>query len=586
MAQQLGRFTPQGGATVYISWVGEIKYCTVRRGSNGHVNMRHRMQKSIRFAIVSSLNFQARYVPMHLPPEAARYVPSRHAPDVAARLRGALTCGFLLALSFPPFPFPVLGSFALLPLLRLWYYQTDMRLMYLDSFFALLVTFLVVFSWPLLHRLPDAAWASLSGFFVLPMLLALPFALAIPIRRQFGIPLGCAALVSFSVAIEWGISHGPFAMPGPLLGNTLAGAPSLNQIADLAGVPGLTLWVWLCNLCFFFVITGVHKRRRIAAGISVVILFMASYAYSAFRIDDTFGAETTVTLGLVQPASAPEQWASEDKTAQVDALVALSDSFLHAAPAPNLLIWPETAITVLRNAPHTAERMRSWVDGHGIPLLTGAIADAPGRLPALSFANSALLYRPALPTLRYDKNKLVPFAERIPFESVLPHLDFMRVEAGGVAGYQPGRERVLLPVGARQVGPLICFESLFGDYTRRYVKMGADVLVVVAQTGWWGRSFGPWQFLAFTRLRAIETRRAVVLATVAGPSALILPSGRIEVATDWMKRRALTVHAPIATERTFYVTYGDWVSIVGMAVALLLTGWFFVNRFSERWLHT
>ncbi|MEZ4701691.1 MAG: apolipoprotein N-acyltransferase [Rhodothermales bacterium] len=525
---------------------------------------------------------------MRLPPEAARYVPSRHAPDVAARLRGALTCGLLLALSFPPFPFPILGSFALLPLLRLWYYQTDMRLMYLDSFFALLVTFLIAFSWPLLHRLPDAAWASLSGFFLLPMMLALPFALAIPLRRQFGIALGCTALVAFSVAIEWVISHGPFAMPGPLLGNTLAAAPSLNQIADLAGVPGLTVWLWLCNLCFFFAITGVYQRRRLAAGITVAILFAAAYTYGLYRTSGTFGVDGTIDVGLVQPAVSPEQWAGDDKTPQVDALFALSDSLLDTPSAPHILIWPETAVSVLPSAASSRpirERLTEWITRRGITLLTGAIAEAPGHMPSVSYANSALLLRPNFPLLRYDKNKLVPFAERVPFESVLPHLDFLRVQAGGVAGYQPGRERVMLPVGPLQAGPLICFESLFGDYTRRYVKAGADFLAVLSQTGWWGRSLGPWQYLAFTRLRAIETRRAVVIATVAGPSALILPSGQVQIGTEWMKRRALTVKVPVATERTFYVTHGDWVSIVGMAVALLLTGWFFVNRFSERWMH-
>jgi apolipoprotein N-acyltransferase len=524
---------------------------------------------------------------MQFPPEAARYVPSRHAPDVAARLRGALTCGFLLALSFPPFPFPILGSFALLPLLRLWYHQTDMRLMYLDSFFALLVTFLISFSWPLLHRLPDAAWASLSGFFMLPMLLALPFAFAVPIRKQFGVPLGCTALVAFSVAMEWGISHGPFAMPGPLLGNTLAASPSFNQIADLAGVPGLTVWVWLCNLCFFFVISGIHRRRRISAGVTVALLFAASFGYSVLRGRSDFRRQGTIEIGVVQPALSPEQWASEEKAAQLDALIALSDSLLDAKQAPPaVLVWPETAVTVLPTAASfpLVQRLNAWIARRGTRLLTGAVAEAPGHMPAVSYANSALLLHPNQPAMRYDKNKLVPFAERVPFESVLPYLDFLRVNAGGVAGYQPGRERVLLSIDSTAAGPLICFESLFGDYTRRYVKSGAGFLAVLAQTGWWGRSFGPWQYLAFTRLRAIENRRAVVVATVAGPSALILPSGDIETATGWMTRRAFTWHVPLVQERTFYSRYGDWVSIVGMAVALLLVGWYVVNRFSERWL--
>jgi apolipoprotein N-acyltransferase len=51
-----------------------------------------------------------------------------------------------------------------------------------------------------------------------------------------------------------------------------------------------------------------------------------------------------------------------------------------------------------------------------------------------------------------------------------------------------------------------------------------------------------------------------------------------------MTRRAFTWHVPLVQERTFYSRYGDWVSIVGMAVALLLVGWYVVNRFSERWL--
>ena len=132
-------------------------------------------------------------------------------------------------------------------------------------------------------------------------------------------------------------------------------------------------------------------------------------------------------------------------------------------------------------------------------------------------------------------------------------------------------------------GTLICYESLFGDYTRTLVHQGAEFLVVLAQDGWWGRSAGYLQHFALTRLRAIETRRAVVMSTVTGRSGLIHPDGSAPVTTDWMERTVHHASVPLLQAPTVYVLHGDWVGRGALILSLLLgLTWAFLTLFYPR----
>jgi apolipoprotein N-acyltransferase len=234
-----------------------------------------------------------------------------------------------------------------------------------------------------------------------------------------------------------------------------------------------------------------------------------------------------------------------------------------------------------------------------VPLLTGGIFQAPGaEADAGAVTNGAVLVAPGVPAQRYDKTRLVPFAERVPGVGLLPALDAFAVPAGGVRAYRRGDGPRVLTVRdttardttaddareATHVGPMICFESVFGGLGRAYARRGADVLVVLAQSGWWAGGRGARQHLALTRLRAVETGRAVVVATVSGVSALVLPDGRVTASLGWQQRGVLRVRVPLpprdrvpprddddAPRTTPFVRLGSFLGPLAAALTLAFT---------------
>ncbi|GIV59707.1 MAG: apolipoprotein N-acyltransferase [Rhodothermaceae bacterium] len=488
----------------------------------------------------------------------------------AVAWRPVLLSGLGLGLSFPPYPFPFLAWVALVPLLHRWERAPSAGALLLEAYLAFLVTFAVAFFWPLCHALPQAALASLTPLLALPLVMALPFGAAALVRRRLGHAAGLLALTTFYLVMEGGLSRGPLAFPWPLLGHTQAEALHFNQFADLTGVPGLTLWIWLLNLAVLALVRAPRRSSARGPALSLLVLLALPLAYGAWRRASLPPPEDRLPVGVVQPALGPKAWADVHDLTRIDTLVHQTATFLQVAPArPHLLVWPETALPLPPvSAPGRVEaRLRDQVVRWGVPLLTGAVTRTPGG----TYRNTALLFRPDGTTDRYDKHRLVPFAERVPFVDVLPALGALSVPAGGVAGYEPGNRQAPLRAGRLSVGVLICFESAFGNHPRPYIEQGADFLATLTQDGWWGRTPGYRQHLALTRLRAIETRRAVVQVSVSGVTALLLPDGTSAFELGWMERAARLAHVPVLTPTTFYSRHGDWLTGLALLAALLVT---------------
>ena len=489
------------------------------------------------------------------------------------RFGPALAGGVALGLSFPPFGLYPLAWVALVPLVLRLRAATSAREVGVEAYAAFLATYAVAFSWPLAHALPQTAFLSLAPLLLLPLAMALPFALAVPVRRRLGVRWGWCFLIATYGVMEGLLSRGPLAFPWGLLGHSQAEALAFNQVAEWTGTAGLTLWVLGLNVTLGAA-WAARARRRAAGLTAFALLVLLPFGLSRWLLDRLPAPQRHVAVGLVQPATDPRAWADIYDATRVDHLLALSDVLLDSAEAaPALVLWPETALPVGRTSAERARlyrRLQAWADRADVALLTGAITPTEAAPGPMAYFNSALLFRPGDERTRYDKVRLVPLAERVPFLDRWPWLEALAIPAGGVAGYRPGAAPHVLRVGATRFGVMICFESLFGNDTRHLVEQGADVLVVLTQDGWWGRTAGYRQHLAFNRLRAIETRRAVVQAAVTGTSALILPTGATAFETGWMEQTARLAAVPVHAGPTFYARHGDFFFFLSIAVAALL----------------
>ncbi len=503
----------------------------------------------------------------------------------------AASTGVLLGLGFPPFPFPVLAWGALVPALILWAEQPSARKMYTDAGTAFLITFLVAFQWPLFHHNLNTALLSLPAMVAIPLWMAVPFGISSACRKRLGNHAALALLAALFILMEWGLRRGPLALPWALLGHSQAEFFPLNRLARFGGAPLLTAFVLAANVFGAAILLSIkgsgpknHERSgpvlhllRTRSSVLVPGALVGIGLIAAFLPPDTSreGGQS-LTIALIQPGISAETWADFDDPQAVHTLLAMYDALDPAAI--DLAIWPETALPPGNESLRRLVRRR--VEARGIPLLTGAIDEAPGGNPdhaARSWFNAARYLRPGKPDAVYRKRRLVPFAEGVPFENRWPLMRRLAIPAGGVAGYVPGMSPARMDLDGIPFGVLICFETLFDDTAREYAGNGAQFLIAITQDGWWKNSFGYRQHLSFNRLRAIETGRPFVQASVSGITASVRADGAIGTHIGWMERRVAIVRIEPATSPTPYMRWGDIVSSIAGVIALILSFMAFVR---------
>jgi apolipoprotein N-acyltransferase len=213
--------------------------------------------------------------------------------------------------------------------------------------------------------------------------------------------------------------------------------------------------------------------------------------------------------------------------------------------------------------------LRKLVGAHNLALLTGApwyeILDQKSK--NVRFFNSALLLKPDGQFHdKYYKAHLVPFGEYVPLKEFLP---FLAPLVESVGDFSAGTIEKPLAWKEVKAGILICFESVFPEISRQWVKAGANVLINLTNDAWYGKSSAPYHSLAMAVFRAVETRRSLIRSANTGISAFVTPAGTIDLQSEifvpWAAARTVT----LMTGETFWVRYGYLFAPVGLVIALL-----------------
>jgi len=118
--------------------------------------------------------------------------------------------------------------------------------------------------------------------------------------------------------------------------------------------------------------------------------------------------------------------------------------------------------------------------------------------------------------------------------------------------------------------PIICYESVYGEYVTGYVDNGAKFLSIITNDAWWGDTEGHRQHLSYAKLRAVENRRFVARSANTGISAIINSRGDIVKSLGYEKRGAIVGQVGIQNEKTFYVKYGDYIPRIAQFLALFI----------------
>ncbi len=196
------------------------------------------------------------------------------------------------------------------------------------------------------------------------------------------------------------------------------------------------------------------------------------------------------------------------------------------------------------------------------------------------YYNSALLIDTTEQVEVHHKTKLVVGVERMPFSGKWKLLDKLMVDLGGTSN-NLGTDSVAT-VFRGGVGAVICWEAVFGEYFAEFVRNGATLMAVASNDSWWGDTRGHKQLFAFSRLRAIETRRAIFRSANTGTSGFIDQRGGVIAKTGWDETTAITATLRTNSHMTFYTRYGDYIARIAVLTFLLTVLYYIALRFKRR----
>lgn len=389
------------------------------------------------------------------------------------------------------------------------------------------------------------------------------------------------SFILFWVSFEYLHLNWDFAWPWLNLGNVFSFIPTIIQWYEYSGTLGGTLWVLLVNLILFF---NLKRFNIIKGGVLFSVLIIP--IYSSFRIASNLDIKgKSIEVVSVQPSIDPyeEKFSHGEAfmpySEQVDLLMRLSINA--GLDSTSLVLWPETAIQGKRLESYfkydqDVSKIIAFCSTHKkVNFLVGIETwnnfeneklpeDVKFRedLGYYQNYNTAILVNSNPEIQKYYKSKFVPGVEKVPFKSLLGFLvKLIDFDGAGTYGWQ--NERIPFKLNSGEVvAPLICYESVFGEFVTGFVKNKAQLLTVITNDGWWGNTLGHQHHNLYARLRAIETRKWVVRSANTGISSFINLKGEEVSGLDWWKRGVLKNKVELNDVQTFYVENGDQIGRV------------------------
>lgn len=444
------------------------------------------------------------------------------------------------------------------------------------------------------------------------LVMSVPWLLFRMVRRGFGGVGARWALMVFWLAFERFHMHWDLSWPWLTLGNVFAADTAWVQWYEVTGHLGGSIWVWAANILVLRVaLKGSPGAGRTVTGpaLAAFLVIALPWAGSLVRYFTFHERGKPAEVVLVQPNIDPYY----GKFGTIDPLLQLDQMLDQAAPlmdsATALVVMPETALqesaTLSRDhgrlvfhglwendmsGSRSLAHIKDFLEEHpGAAVIAGMssarLFPKGGQVPvsarplegldrSFEMYNAALMVRSNGSFEVYNKSKLVPGVELMPFEEVLgPLSGSIALDLGGTTGSlgtQQERSVIWTADGMVGVAPVICYESIYGDHVAAHVRNGANLIVIMTNDGWWGNTPGHVQHLLYAKLRAVETRRDVARSANTGISCFIDQRGDMHQETEWWVKATIKGTVRTRTDLTFYVRHGDYIGKGAYAVSLVL----------------
>ena len=516
----------------------------------------------------------------------------------------AILSGSLLAASWVTYGVTPLIFIAFVPLLLAdshirSHYKHTKRKIFILSYIAFLI-WNIVSTWWIWNSTHVGAVLAIS---INSLLMTLTFLLYHLIAKRSTQKLSLIFLVAIWLSFEkfhlwWDISW-----PWLNLGNVFSEKITWIQWYEYTGAFGGSLWVWLLNIIFYIAAKDYltdKNRALLAKRVGIAMLFFAIpvvisyYSYINYSEKGLKTADVVVLQPNIDPYEEKYQFSNESTSEAISYF--LLDKLYHKV---NFIITPETMLArnilideLANSAPvNTLKNLFlafpqvNWVVGVSLLKFIEDKKDVTAQSNYLAEKdiwyndyNSAFLLNydyfrsDTLPL--YHKSKLVVAVENFPYQQILkPILGNMLINLGGTIALKTTQSERSVFTGRETFGkaaPIICYETVYGEFVTDYIKKGANFLAILTNDAWWGDTQGYKQLLSYTRLRAIETRRSVARSANTGISAFINGRGDILKALPYRDFNTLRCTIALNEEVTFYVRMGDYIARIAGFLAFFI----------------
>lgn len=540
-----------------------------------------------------NINFLVKFTPMFSFKKSNRYLLS-------------LLSGLLMVVSFPftgsLFPLVFL---AWVPLLLVESHIASTQMRSGKVFIHAYLTFLVYnigTTWWIWNASPGGA---VFAFVLNALLMALVFQLFHFAKKYMGNKEGYIALLFFWIAFEYLHYHWELSWPWLNLGNTFSRVPMLVQWYSYLGVLGGSLWILVVNLSIFKLIENVFVRKeawRIQTpwiwGILIFIFLPISVSLIQYASYEELGKDTEIVV--TQPNIDPyNDKFSGSIHEQLNEICDLADQ--KATDKTAFVLAPETALPFtfyeeeverIIYYPYLVERKAKWPNAslligastkrffkHKFSRASKKIYGGPGYE---EYYNSSMLINEYDRPSFVHKSKLVLGVEKVPFSNWFPFLEQFSINNGGTSGTLGIEdESQVLKSNGIKFAPVVCYESIYGEFITEQCRKGAELIFIITNDGWWGDTPGYKQHMAMARLRAVENRKSVARSANTGTSCFINQRGDVLEQTPWWKRASLKATLKRNSYKTFFTQWGDVLGRIAGFISVLLVFLSFVKRFKK-----